>query len=53
MAELQMRRALQISAGDVSALYATSLSKILYFVLIMVIIGPLVWNFKKKFAVKK
>ena len=53
MAELQMRRALQISAGDVSALYATSLSKILYLVLIMVIIGPLVWNFKKKFANKK
>jgi putative tricarboxylic transport membrane protein len=53
MAELQMRRALQISAGDVSALYATTLSKILYLVLIMVIIGPLVWNFKKKFANKK
>ena len=53
MAELQMRRALQISAGDVSALYATSLSKILYFILIMVIIGPLIWNFKKKFAIKK
>jgi putative tricarboxylic transport membrane protein len=53
MAELQMRRALQIGAGDVSALYATSLSKVLYLVLFLVIIGPLVWNFKKKLASKK
>jgi putative tricarboxylic transport membrane protein len=53
MAELQMRRTLQISAGDVSALYATSLSKVLYLVLFIVIIGPLVWNFKKKLANKK
>ena len=53
MAELQMRRALQISSGDISALYATSLSKILYFVLFVVIVGPLVWNFKKKLANKK
>ena len=52
-AEEQMRRALQISAGDVSALYATSLSKILYLVLFMVIIAPLLWNFKKKLANKK
>ena len=53
MAELQMRRALQISSGDISALYATSLSKILYCVLFIVIVGPLVWNFKKKLANKK
>ena len=53
MAELQMRRALQISGGEVSALYATSISKILYFILFMVIVGPLVWNFKKKLALKK
>jgi putative tricarboxylic transport membrane protein len=53
MAELQMRRTLQISAGDVSALYGTSLSKVLYLVLFIVIIGPLVWNFKKKLANKK
>jgi putative tricarboxylic transport membrane protein len=53
MAELQMRRALQISSGEVTALYATSLSKVLYLVLILVIVGPLVWNFKKKFANKK
>jgi putative tricarboxylic transport membrane protein len=53
MAELQMRRALQIGAGEISALYATSLSKVLYLILFMVIIGPLVWNFKKKLANKK
>jgi putative tricarboxylic transport membrane protein len=53
MAELHMRRALQISAGDVGILYATTLSKVLYLVLFLVIIGPFVWNFKKKFANKK
>ena len=53
MAELQMRRALQISGGEFSALYATSMSKILYVILFVVIIGPLVWNFKKKLALKK
>ena len=53
MAELHMRRALQISAGDVGILYATTLSKILYVVLFLVIIGPFVWNFKKKLANKK
>jgi putative tricarboxylic transport membrane protein len=53
MAELQMRRSLQISGGEVSALYATSLSKVLYLILFLVIIGPLVWNFKKKLALKK
>jgi putative tricarboxylic transport membrane protein len=53
MAELQMRRSLQISGGEFSALYATSLSKVLYLILFLVIIGPLVWNFKKKLALKK
>ena len=53
MAELQMRRSLQISGGEFSALYATSMSKILYVILFLVIIGPLVWNFKKKLALKK
>jgi len=53
MAELQMRRSLQISSGDVSALYGTTLSKVLYLILIMVVIAPLIWNFKKKFANKK
>jgi putative tricarboxylic transport membrane protein len=47
-----MRRALQISAGDVGILYATTLSKILYIVLILVIIGPFVWNFKKSLQTK-
>jgi putative tricarboxylic transport membrane protein len=51
--ELQFRRALQISAGDYGTLYASPLSKVLYLVLFMVIIGPLVWNFKKKLAIKK
>jgi putative tricarboxylic transport membrane protein len=53
MAELQMRRALQISGGEISALYATPMSKILYVILFVVIVGPLVWNFKKKLALKK
>jgi len=51
--ELQFRRALQISAGDYGTLYASPLSKVLYLVLFLVIIGPLVWNFKKKLAIKK
>jgi len=29
------------------------MSKILYVILFVVIIGPLVWNFKKKLALKK
>ena len=53
MAELQMRRSLQISGGEISALYATPMSKILYVILFVVIVGPLVWNFKKKLALKK
>ena len=53
MAELQMRRSIQIGGGEVSALWATSISKGLYLVLFMVIIGPLIWNFKKKLALKK
>jgi putative tricarboxylic transport membrane protein len=53
MAELQMRRAIQISGGEVSALWATSISKILYLVLFTVIVGPMIWNFKKKLALKK
>ena len=51
--ELQFRRALQISAGDYGTLFASPLSKVLYLVLFLVIIGPLVWNFKKKLAIKK
>ena len=51
--ELQFRRALQISAGDYGTLVASPLSKVIYLALLIVIIGPLVWNFKKKFAIKK
>ena len=51
--ELQFRRALQISAGDYGTLIATPLSKVIYLALFLVIIGPLVWNFKKKLALKK
>jgi putative tricarboxylic transport membrane protein len=51
--ELQFRRALQISAGDYGTLVASPLSKVIYLALFIVIIGPLVWNFKKKLALKK
>ena len=51
--ELQFRRALQISAGDYGTLVASPLSKVIYLALFIVIIGPLVWNFKKKLAIKK
>jgi putative tricarboxylic transport membrane protein len=53
LAELQFKRALQISQGDWHILIAGPFPKIIYSILILVIIGPLVWNFKKKFAVKK
>lgn len=51
--ELQFRRALQISAGDYGTLYATSLSKVLYLVLIVVILGPSLWSIRKKIANRK
>lgn len=51
--ELQFRRALQISAGDYGTLVASPLSKVIYLAIFIVIIGPLVWNFKKKLAIKK
>lgn len=51
--ELQFRRALQISAGDYGTLVASPLSKVIYLALLIVIIGPLVWKFKKKLAIKK
>ena len=53
LAELQFKRALQISQGDWNILIAGGFPKIIYGILLLVIIGPLVWNFKKKFAVKK
>ena len=52
MAELQMRRALQISAGDPSALIATPLSKVLYLVLALVIFAPFIWRAIKKRNIK-
>ena len=52
MAELQMRRALQISGGDPSALFATPLSKVLYFVLALVIFVPFIWRAIKKRSIK-
>jgi len=39
--ELQFRRALQISAGDYSTLWASPLSKILYFVLVLALLTPI------------
>ena len=51
--ELQFRRALQISAGDYGTLVASPLSKVIYLVIFIVIIGPLIWNLKKKLAIKK
>ena len=40
--ELQFRRALQISSGDYSTLWASPLSKILYFVLILALATPII-----------
>ena len=51
--ELQFRRALQISAGDYGTIYATPLSKVLYLVLIVVILGPSLWSLRKKIASRK
>lgn len=46
--ELQFRRALQISAGDYSTLWASSLSKLLYLVLIMALLTPLLTRITRK-----
>jgi len=53
LAELYFKRALQISQGDYSILIAGGFPKAIYVILLLVIIGPFIWNFKKKFAVKK
>jgi putative tricarboxylic transport membrane protein len=50
--ELQFRRALQISAGDYSTLWATPLSKILYIVLILALSAPLLSRLMKKVRAK-
>ena len=52
MAELQMRRALQISGGDPSALFATPLSKVLYLILAIVVFAPFIWRAIKKRDIK-
>jgi len=52
MAELQMRRALQISGGDPSALFATPLSKVLYLILAIVVFTPFIWRAIKKRDIK-
>ena len=53
LAETKFKLALQISNGDYSVLYAGILTKSIYAILLMVIIGPMVWNFKKKLAPTK
>ena len=46
--ELQFRRALQISAGDYSTLWATPLSKILYIVLFIALCTPIITRVMRK-----
>jgi putative tricarboxylic transport membrane protein len=46
--ELQFRRALQISAGDYSTLWASPLSKVLYAVLILALFTPIIAKLMKK-----
>ena len=46
--ELQFRRALQISAGDYSTLWASNLSKLLYLVLIIALLTPLLTRITRK-----
>lgn len=50
--ELQFRRALQISAGDYSTLWASPLSKVLYLVLILALTAPLISRIIKKARLK-
>lgn len=46
--ELQFRRALQISNGDLSTLWATPLSKVLYFVLFLALFAPSIARLVRK-----
>jgi len=46
--ELQFRRALQISAGDYGTLWASPLSKVLYFVLFLALFAPAITKLIKK-----
>ncbi len=52
MAELQMRRALQISVGERSELFATPLSKVLYIILAIVVFTTFIWRAIKKRDIK-
>jgi putative tricarboxylic transport membrane protein len=53
LSELYFKRALQISQGDWHILIAGVFPKVIYSILLLVVMGPLIWNFKKQFAVKK
>ena len=46
--ELQFRRALQISAGDYSTLWASPLSKLLYVILILALLTPIISKVMRK-----
>ena len=52
LAEKQYTTAMQISQGDYAALIAGPFPKVIYGILILVIIAPMIWNFKKKLASK-
>ena len=53
LAEIRYTTAMQISQGDYSILWAGLFPKVIYGILVLVIIGPLVWNFKKAFDARK
>jgi putative tricarboxylic transport membrane protein len=46
--ELQFRRALQISAGDYSTLWASPLSKLLYLLLVIALLAPIISRVMRK-----
>jgi len=46
--ELQFRRALQISAGDYSTLWASPLSKLLYAILVLALLTPIISKVMRK-----
>jgi len=44
-AELQLRRALQLSNGEISGLWATPLAKVIYLIIALVLLWPLLSRF--------
>jgi putative tricarboxylic transport membrane protein len=44
-AELQLRRALQLSNGEISGLWATPLAKVIYLIIAVVLLWPLISRF--------